>query len=135
MVEVIGDISNPVALIIRSDSPFPLGGIKFLTDPKSPQQIGIMSRLNGESVKTHFHNRSERTIHSTQESIFVRRGRCEVDFFEEDGKLICSETLSQGDFVFLSRGGHGFRFREDTELIEVKQGPYLGENDKRIVSE
>jgi hypothetical protein len=135
MIETIGDKLNPVAIIIRGQFPFPSGEIQFLTSPESPQQIGIMSRLAGQEVMTHFHNTSARTILSTQESIFVRKGKCEVDFFEDNGKFISSATLFSGDFVYLSRGGHGFRFNEDTELIEVKQGPYLGKNDKRIVSD
>jgi len=28
------------------------------------------------------------------------------------------------------RRGHGFEFLEDTVMIEVKQGPYMGEDDK-----
>jgi hypothetical protein len=30
----------------------------------------------------------------------------------------------------LAAGGHGFEMLEDTEMFEIKQGPYAGENDK-----
>jgi hypothetical protein len=30
----------------------------------------------------------------------------------------------------LAFGGHGFEMIEPTEIIEVKQGPYIGEGDK-----
>ena len=30
----------------------------------------------------------------------------------------------------LVSGGHGFKVLEEVEMIEVKQGPYYGEQDK-----
>ena len=38
--------------------------------------------------------------------------------------------LEAGDVVLLIEGGHGFEVMEDVEMIEVKQGPYAGEQDK-----
>lgn len=32
--------------------------------------------------------------------------------------------------ILLASGGHGFEVLEDLEMIEVKQGPYTGEQDK-----
>jgi len=39
-------------------------------------------------------------------------------------------VLNQGDVALLAYGGHGFEMLEDSEMIEVKQGPYVGEMDK-----
>ena len=38
--------------------------------------------------------------------------------------------LFKGDVILLAYGGHGFEMMEQSEIIEVKQGPYAGENDK-----
>jgi hypothetical protein len=38
--------------------------------------------------------------------------------------------LNKGDVILLADGGHGFKMIEDSEIIEVKQGPYAGELDK-----
>ena len=38
--------------------------------------------------------------------------------------------LNLGDVVLFSSGGHGFTMIEESEIIEVKQGPYSGEQDK-----
>jgi mannose-6-phosphate isomerase-like protein (cupin superfamily) len=38
--------------------------------------------------------------------------------------------LESGDVILLIKGGHGFEVLEELEMIEVKQGPYLGEQDK-----
>jgi hypothetical protein len=43
---------------------------------------------------------------------------------------LSSEILTTGDVVLLSRGGHGFEMLEESEIIEVKQGPYESDNDK-----
>ena len=41
-----------------------------------------------------------------------------------------SEILNEGDFIILINGGHGFKMLEETEIIEVKQGPYSLARDK-----
>ena len=38
--------------------------------------------------------------------------------------------MTKGDIILLASGGHGFKMIEDSEIIEVKQGPYAGELDK-----
>jgi hypothetical protein len=38
--------------------------------------------------------------------------------------------LNRGDVILLAFGGHGFEMLEESEIIEVKQGPYAGEADK-----
>jgi hypothetical protein len=40
-------------------------------------------------------------------------------------------VLNSGDTILLASGGHGFEMLEDTEMLEIKQGPYSGvTNDK-----
>ena len=41
-----------------------------------------------------------------------------------------SRVLNSGDIILLASGGHGFEMLENTEIIEVKQGPFAGEVDK-----
>ena len=38
--------------------------------------------------------------------------------------------LEAGDVILLISGGHGFVVLEDVQMIEVKQGPYSGDEDK-----
>ena len=47
-----------------------------------------------------------------------------------DKKKLLSRIWNKGDIVLLAYGGHGFEMIEDSEIIEVKQGPYLDEVDK-----
>jgi hypothetical protein len=45
---------------------------------------------------------------------------------------VCSRDVGEGDVVVLLGGGHGFRMIEDSVLIEVKQGPYFGTQEKEL---
>ena len=53
-----------------------------------------------------------------------------VDFYEENQNYIESCVVSEGDVILLAYGGHGFECLEDVEMIEIKQGPFLGDRDK-----
>ena len=66
----------------------------------------------------------------TQETLFIKRGRLRVDFFDEQQTYLFSRELGAGDVILLVKGGHGFEVLEDLEMIEVKQGPYYGDQDK-----
>ena len=41
-----------------------------------------------------------------------------------------SRVLGPGDVILLISGGHGFEVLEELNMVEVKQGPYVGETDK-----
>ena len=53
-----------------------------------------------------------------------------MDFYDKECNYIESRILNQDDIIVLVTGGHGFEVLEDLEMIEVKQGPYVGEEDK-----
>jgi hypothetical protein len=61
--------------------------------------------------------------------LLVRSGSCEVDVYDDD-ELIATTHLSPGDVMVLVAGGHALRMLEDTVLVEVKQGPYVGVEEK-----
>ncbi|GAI41754.1 unnamed protein product, partial [marine sediment metagenome] len=84
-------------------------------------------------IKAHFHKKVHRDIFLTQEVLFIKKGKVTVNFYTIDKKYITSRLLNAGDVIFLCSGGHGFKMLEDTEMIEVKQGPYSGrDTDKEI---
>jgi len=63
--------------------------------------------------------------------VHIEKGRVKVDLYGLDGEKIRTVELSTGDTILFVNGGHGFEVLEDTKIIEVKQGPYLGkEGDK-----
>ena len=54
----------------------------------------------------------------------------QIDFFDDDQRFLQSKVLQTGDVILLAAGGHGLTFLEQSEIIEVKQGPYLQDKDK-----
>ena len=116
------------AIIVRAG--FHPEGIEFLTPPDSSQQLGFMKRPAGYVVEPHVHLAVERTVTLTQEVLLIRRGRCRLDLYTDARDIWASYELGQGDVVLLAEGGHGLFMLEETELIEVKQGPYAGDGDK-----
>ncbi len=104
-----------------------------LTPPEDRQQVGFVVCPSREAIRRHFHKVVRRETRGTSEVLLVRSGRCEVDLCDTrggDGKLVTTRTLAAGDVLVPVGGGHGFRAREDTVFLEVKQGPYLGVDDK-----
>ena len=116
------------AIIIRNN--FKSEGISFFSQENDSQQLGYMNRPNGYVIQPHRHNLIKREVNFTQEVLFIKSGKVRVDFYTNLQKYIESVILITGDVILLSEGGHGFKMLEDTEMIEVKQGPYCGELDK-----
>lgn len=127
-VERIEHGGEMLALIVRNE--FSAPGVKFFTANELSQQLAHMQHPAGKVISPHVHNPVHRTVAYTQETLFIKRGRLRVDFFDSDREYLESRVLGQGDVILLIKGGHGFEVLEDLEMIEVKQGPYAGENDK-----
>ena len=117
-----------LALILRTE--FKQDGIKFFTPDNFSQQLGYMKRSNGYIIEPHIHNPVTREVEYTKEVLFIKSGKVRVDFYDNDKKYLESDILNQGDVILLAYGGHGFEILEEAEIIEVKQGPYAGEEDK-----
>jgi len=128
MIERI--LHNELLLGIILRVSFVKDGIEFFTSDDSSQQLGYMNRPEGYVIPPHRHNIVRRDVHLTQEVLFIRSGKVRVDFFDNDQNYVESTILHAGDVILLADGGHGFKMLEQSEIIEVKQGPYCGERDK-----
>ena len=102
----------------------------FVTQPELDLQVGFVVYPAGGEVKPHAHRPIDRHIVGTSEVLIVKRGRCVVDVYDVDSRLVASPVLETGDLIVLLGYGHGCRMLEDTLLLEVKQGPYLGLDEK-----
>ena len=63
----------------------------------------------------------------------IKNGKCKISIFDDNDSFISEIVVSAGDIVFLAMGGHGIEVIEDVSIIEIKQGPYLKENDKKYL--
>ena len=128
MIERILNNDKELALIIRHS--FHKDGIEFFTPNSYSQQIGYMNRPAGYVIPPHVHNPVVREVEYTKEVLVIKSGRLRVDFYSETQEYLESTILETGDVILLAYGGHGFEMLEPTEIIEVKQGPYAGDQDK-----
>jgi hypothetical protein len=131
MIECVRFGGVEFAIILRSDFHEP--GIHFFTPAGYSQQLGYMRHPAGHVIEPHVHNTVPRAVHFTREALFLRRGRLRVDFYTDAGEYFESRELGSGDVILLTAGGHGFEVLEEIEMIEVKQGPYGGDTDKRRI--
>jgi mannose-6-phosphate isomerase-like protein (cupin superfamily) len=127
-VEHVLSGSDLLAMIIRREFCEP--GVHFFTDNALSQQLAFMRHPTGKPIQPHVHNAVRREVQFTQEVLFIRKGRLRVDFYDVEQCYLESRILRAGDVILLIQGGHGFEVLEEVEMIEVKQGPYVGELDK-----
>jgi mannose-6-phosphate isomerase-like protein (cupin superfamily) len=128
MLQHIAQNGKTLAIIIRHN--FQKEGIEFFTPPDFSQQLAYMKRPKNYVIPPHVHNPVQREVFYTKEVLFIKSGKVRVDFYDEDRNYLKSTVLEAGDVILLAYGGHGFEMLEDTEMIEVKQGPYAGDQDK-----
>jgi mannose-6-phosphate isomerase-like protein (cupin superfamily) len=128
MIEQIIHNDKLLSVIIRTQ--YKSDGIEFFTPDDYSQQLAYMNREKDYVIPPHVHNPVQRDVHFTQEVLFIKSGKVRVDYYDDDKNYLESKILNQGDVVLLAYGGHGFHMIEDSEIIEVKQGPYAGEQDK-----
>jgi len=128
MIENINNREQLLAIIV-SDK-FDQQGIHFFTPNELSQQLAYMRHPTGKIIEPHVHNPVLREVTYTQEVLFIKKGKLRVDFYNNDQQYLESRILEAGDVILLVTGGHGFEVLEEIEMIEVKQGPYVGEQDK-----
>jgi hypothetical protein len=129
LVESIECDGQLIATIIRAEK-MP-DETEFVTGDDVKQQVGFVVYPEGGIIPRHIHVPMERHLRGTSEVLVVRKGILEADFYTDGKEFICTRLLRQGDVLLLVSGGHGFRCLKDTVLLEVKQGPYLGPQEKQ----
>lgn len=121
-----------LALIIRKN--FNREGVNFVTSKENPLQVGVSQYAQGVTIKPHIHKKPLRYIRTTQEILYIVKGKVKVDLFFKNKKVV-KKILKEGDAIIFISGGHGFRFLSDAKIFEVKQGPYIDKkSDKRYLN-
>jgi mannose-6-phosphate isomerase-like protein (cupin superfamily) len=127
-METIVDGLEPIALILRAE--FDAAGLHFFTPDSFSQQVAYMRHPKDKVIDPHVHNMVARQVLYTQEVLLVRKGCVEVNLYSSRKTFLTSRVLKTGDLILLCGGGHSFKMLEETAMIEIKQGPYGGDNDK-----
>ena len=128
LIEKIERQDQLLAYIVRAA--FDPRTTTFVTPPELNLQLGFVVYRQGGEVARHTHKPLERHLIGTSEVIVVKEGRCEIDVYDSDQQKVATRELGRGDVMLMVAGGHGFRMLEDTVLMEIKQGPYTGIDEK-----
>ncbi len=131
MLETITSGTLTIALIIYNDSSS--HGTHFFTPDDYPLQVGSICRNAGDVIEPHTHRHVHNTIYQYQEVLIIKKGSVKVFLYDEQDNPVTTRIINEGDIIILISGGHGFEFLSLTEMIEVKQGPYLV-YEKKVIS-
>ena len=102
-------------------------GLNFFSQDEDFIQVGIWGYGTGKELKAHIHNEVKREVLWTQEVLFVRSGMLRANIFDTNENKVTELNVSAGDVIILLRGGHGYDILEDgTQVLEIKNGPYVG---------
>ncbi|MBA3065273.1 hypothetical protein FP828_02145 [bacterium] len=127
--EEIKHKSKLLAIILRSN--FSADKSTFFGQPEFSQQLGYIKYGKNGVIKAHCHKEVHRKIVLTQEVLFIKNGKVKINFYSEKQEFLTSRIVNKGDIAFLCSGGHGFKMLKDSEMIEVKQGPYSGHDSDK----
>jgi hypothetical protein len=105
-------------------------GVKFFTQNNLNLQLGLMSHKKNHIIKAHYHINKKKIIKQMSEVLIIFSGKLKVFFY--DKKEIRKKTiiLKKKDLILLIKGAHGFKVLENLEMLEIKQGPFIGDKDK-----
>jgi mannose-6-phosphate isomerase-like protein (cupin superfamily) len=129
-IQEIKDGDNTIAIIYRRD--IPADNVKFLTPETYPLQIGILDHKDGKFVEAHYHPHHKYNVVNTQEFLYVEKGTMDLVIYNADWEEKTKATLTQGDYALFVDCGHSVNFHPNTRVIEIKQGPYPGDDKAKI---
>ena len=108
-------------------------GLGFYSNDEEVIQVGTWQYDSGKQLMKHIHNEVDRVITRTNEVLYVVSGTVKAFIYDLDENLVEELTVNSGDILILLDCGHGYEIMADnTKVIEIKNGPYLGaETDRR----
>lgn len=122
------------AIVLRKDlNP---NKMKFYTPEENSLQVGFVKHEKGYTEDPHIHKSKKRIIYDVQETLHIIEGKVKMKFYSENKNKINETLLTPGDVILLVEGAHAIEIIEDLKAVKVKQGPYMGiEEDKIIFGE
>jgi hypothetical protein len=109
------------------------GGLQFYSKVDEYLQVGTWVYGAGKQLLAHAHYDVRREITRTHETLYVKRGRIEARVYNEARELVDTREVREGELLTLMWGGHGYTILENgTQVLEVKNGPYVGPERDRV---
>ena len=130
MIREIKHGGELIAIIITHDHD--QDGLNFVTDKALTLQMGYMKYPADHRIPAHVHHPVERHTFLTLEAVIVKSGRILVDLYTKNQQHITDVELVTLDAILFVSGGHGFKFLEVGELLEIKQGPSVPPDQDKV---
>ena len=110
-------------------------GLSFYSQDEEFIQVGAWGYDTGKELLAHIHDEVERKVYWTQEVLYIKKGSIKAKVYDLDENLVDEIIAKEGDTLILLRGGHGYTILEnETQVLEVKNGPYVGaDKDRRRI--
>lgn len=110
-----------VALKISAIAP----GSTPLTGPQEPLQLMGLRRKKGAVVQPHAHRKTKRVTNTLQECLVVKKGKLRITFYGDGKKPFAQFIIKAGEACITLSGGHSIEFLENSEVFEIKNGPFV----------
>ncbi len=119
-------------LLAQKVKPFSTDSQKqFFTDDHLDFQVASFFLEKDSEIERHIHNKQNRIIETTSEALILISGKIEVAIYDNDLKFIDKFIVMPGEIIVLFSGGHSLKVIEEAKFIEIKQGPFDENNDKK----
>jgi hypothetical protein len=107
-------------------------GLSFFSADADFIQVGAWNYNEGKELMRHIHNEVERKVTRTCECLYIVSGGIHAKIYDLDENFVDEFDAFAGDVVILLDSGHGYTILQDnTKVLEVKNGPYLGADTDR----
>ena len=104
-----------------------VNGLNFFSQDSEFIQVGTWEYSSGKELLAHSHNKVEKKTYWTQEVLYIKKGKIRADIFNTCNEKVADFIGEEGDVLILLSGGHGYQILEEgSQVLEVKNGPYLG---------
>ena len=107
----------------------------FFSPAESSFQFGLLAHEAGYQEDPHYHKAATRQIDDLQQMFVVQRGVVDVQLYTDDRRLFRVVRLTAGDAIVLVHGIHAIKVVEDFQALSVKQGPFFGDEEDKVVVE
>jgi len=105
----------------------------FFSPAESSFQFGLLAHEAGYREEPHYHKAVPRRIDDLQQMFVVQRGVVDVQLYTDDRELFRVVRLNPGDAIVLVHGIHAIEVIEDFQALSVKQGPFFGDEEDKVV--
>lgn len=108
-------------------------GLRFFSSDDEFIQVGTWCYDRDKELLAHIHNEVERKVFWTQEVLYIKQGAIRARVYDVNEVFIEEIIAKEGDVLVMLRGGHSYTILENnTQVLEVKNGPYVGaDRDRR----